>query len=184
MQKIATIFDRDWNGNRAVVDEYVVDPEVLRFATATEKLNGTNVRLTVRNHFLVRLEKRRNPDKLQTARGISEPWYVDADEFDPQDKFIWEAARNTDLAAIPDGEWSGEALGPKIQGNPLGLERHIVVLFSCGQAPVFENVPTTFAELKSWLPQQQSRYGTGPIEGIVWHCSDGTMLKIKARDFK
>jgi hypothetical protein len=184
MEKIPTTFERDWAGNRGVIDLLVVDPAKLATAVATEKLDGTNVRLTVRNHVLVRVEKRRNPDKQQKAQGITEPWYVDADETSSDDRYIWEAARNTDLTAVPDGEWSGEAIGPRIQGNPLKLEKHVVVLFSLGRAPVLERVPTTFEELKSWLPQQQSKVGSGPIEGIVWHCGDGAMMKIKTKDFK
>lgn len=184
MKKIKTIFERDWNGDKRVIDKYVIDPSVLSGAIATEKLDGTNVRLTIRNHTLVRLEKRRNPDKIQKAKGIEEPWYVDADEFGPSDKYMFEAARSVDLKDIEDGEWSGEALGPSIQGNPLGLEKHIVVLFSCGQAPVFENVPITYEELKAWLPAQKSKYGTGGIEGIVWHTPSGEMFKIKVKDFQ
>ena len=185
MQKIPTIFERDWDSNRGVIDKYVVDPELFLIATATEKIDGTNVRLTVRNHTLVRLEKRRNPDKMQKAKGIEEPWYVDADEYSPEDKWIYDAARNTDLSQIEDGEWSGEAVGVNIQGNPLNLDKNIVMLFSLGQAPVFEDVPTTFNELKEWLPKQKSKYGKDcGIEGIVWHCSDGSMMKIKTKDFK
>jgi hypothetical protein len=186
MRKILTIFDRDWEGKRGVINKYIdgFSPSVLENATATEKLDGTNVRLTVRKHTLVRLEKRRNPDKIQKAKGIEEPWYKDADEYDPQDKHIWDAARNTDLSTVPDGEWSGEALGADIQGNPLGAVTNRVVLFSLGAAPIFDSVPTDYDGLKAWLPQQQSKYGTGQIEGIVWHCSNGDMYKIKLKDFK
>lgn len=186
MKKIKTIFKRDWEGNRQILPEFVdgVDASVLNGAVATEKLDGTNVRLTVRNAILVRLEKRRNPDKMQKAKGIEEPWYVDADEYSPEDKYMWEAVRNTDLSAIPDGEWSGEVLGKNVQGNPLNLEGHTVVLFSCGKAPVFENVPTSFEELKAWLPLQKSKFGNDcDIEGIVWHCPNGDMYKIKCKDF-
>lgn len=184
MQKIPTIFERDWEGSRGVTNKLVVDPEKFSIATATEKLDGTNVRVTVRNHVAVRLEKRRNPDKIQKVKGIKDPWYVDADMFDNQDKWMYDALKNTDLSEIPDGEWSGEAIGTNIQGNPLGLDKNIIVFFSLGQAPVLENVPTTFDELKEWLPKAKSAYGTGFMEGIVWHCSDGTMMKIKAKDFK
>lgn len=184
MKKILTIFERDWEGKRGVIDKYVIDPEKFLIAEATEKLDGTNVRVTLRNHTAVRLEKRRNPDKIQKAKGITEPWYVDADEYDTQDKWIYDALRNTDLAELPDGEWSGEAIGVNIQGNPLQLDKNIIVFFSLGQAPIIENVPTTFNKLREWLPQQESHYGKGKIEGIVWHCSDGTMMKIKAKDFK
>lgn len=183
MKKIPTIFQRNWDGNRGVVNQFAVNYP-FNEATPTEKIDGTNVRLTVRNHMLVRLEKRRNPKKTQKAQGIEEPWYVDADEFDPGDKFLFEAARNTDLSSIPDGEWSGEAVGPKIQGNPLSLESHTVCLFSRGGAPILKDAPHTFDELKEWLPKQNSMFGNGRIEGIVWHHPTAGMCKIKAKDFK
>jgi len=188
MRKIKTIFDRNWEGNRGVIPKYINDDvkEELLYCEATEKLDGTNVRLTVRNHQLVRLEKRMNPTKRQKAQGIEEPWYIDADEYSPNDKYIWEAARNTDLINIDDGEWSGEAVGIKIQGNPLNLTEHKVCLFSCGKAPKFKNVPTTFEELKEWLPKQKSKYGNDCfIEGIVWwNPSNEPIYKIKNKDFK
>lgn len=186
MKKIQTIFERNWDGDGKILNQYVEDlnPKGLLTAKATEKLDGQNVRVTVRNHTWVRLEKRRNPDKIQKHKGIAEPWYVDATDGDPQDKYMFEALRNTDLSSIPDGEWSGECLGLNVQGNPLKLTKNIIVFFSLGQAPVFENVPITFEELKTWLPVQKSKLGNdAPIEGIVWHCSDGSMFKIKVKDF-
>lgn len=184
MQKIPTIFERDWEGKRGVIDKLVVNPEKFLNSNATEKVDGSNVRVTVRNHTAVRLEKRRNPDKIQKHKGITEPWYVDAFEAEPADKWLYDALKNTNLSDIEDGEWSGEAIGTNIQGNPLNLDKNIIVFFSLGQAPVFENVPTTFQELKEWLPKQKSAYGDGFIEGIVWHCKDGSMMKIKTKDFK
>jgi len=184
MKKIKTIFDRDWEGNRKVVDKYVIDPELFYIATATEKLDGTNVRITVRNHTPVRLEKRRNPDKLQKAKGIEYPWYVDADQYGPEDKYIWDALAHTNLSDIPDGEWSGEAVGVNIQGNPLNLTENKIIFFTLGQCPEFDNVPTDFEGLSKWLPNQKSKVGNNcGIEGIVWHCSDGSMMKIKTKDF-
>ena len=184
MKKIATIFDRDWDGDKTVIDKYAIDPEIFNYTTATEKLDGMNVRVTIRNSQYVRLEKRRNPDKTQKQRGITEPWYKDADEYDKGDQWLFDALRNSELEKLPDGEWSGEALGPNIQGNPLNLETNRIVFFSLNQAPVFENVPTTWSELKDWLPLQKSKYGKNcGIEGIVWHLPDGSMFKIKTKDF-
>lgn len=184
MKKILTIFDRDWDGDKTVVDKLCVDFDFAS-ATATEKLDGMNVRLTVRNRTLVRVEKRRNPDKAQKHAGIQDPWYVDADEYAKEDAYLYEASLNTDLSDIPDGEWSGEALGPKIQGNPLNLESHRVVLFSCGKAPVLSDVPTSYGDLRDWLKQAKSIYGNDcGIEGIVWHGKDGSMVKIKTKDFE
>ena len=157
---------------------------MLKDAKATEKLDGTNVRVTVRNHTVVRIEKRRNPDKIQKHKGIEEPWYIDASQ-STEDKWINDAVANTDFSTIPDGEWSGEIIGKNIQGNPLNLENNRVVFFSLGQAPVFENAPTDYEGLKNWLPIQKSKYGNNcGIEGIIWHCPNGDMYKIKVKDFK
>lgn len=88
------------------------------------------------------------------------------------------------MSDVPDGEWSGEALGPKIQGNPLNLEEHTVCLFSLGYAPVIKNAPYDYDELERWLPLYKSAFGKGGIEGIVWHHPEAGMVKIKAKDFK
>ena len=185
MKKIKTMFDRDWEGNRGVIDKSVVDSILFLSAKATEKLDGTNVRVTIRNGVSVRLEKRRNPDKIQKHKGIKEPWYIDTDVNDQQDKWIYDALKNTDLSELPEGEFSGEALGKNVQGNPLKLEDNRIVFFTLDQAPVFEDVPITFNELKEWLPKQKSKYGNDcGIEGIVWHLSNGEMYKIKVKDFK
>lgn len=183
MHKIPTIFERNWEGDKTVADKLAVDFDFSQ-AVATEKLDGMNVRATIRSGSVVRLEKRRNPDKAQKAKGIVDPWYVDADEQDPGDKHLFNALRNTALDGLPDGEWSGEAIGRNIQGNPLNLENDRIVFFSLKQAPIFEDVPTSYAELKEWLPKQRSKYGNEcGIEGIVWHGKDGKMCKIKVRDF-
>lgn len=184
MRKIKTIFDRDWTGNKKVINKPLIDLELLKNAVATEKLDGTNVRLTVRNHTLVRLEKRCNPSKIQKVKGIEEPWYTEAYESEPNDRYMWEAAKNTDLSDAPDGEWSGEVLGPKVQGNPLNLEKHIIALFSLGKVPSFDDVPLDYEGLKAWIPRQKSKYGKDcNIEGIVWHLPNGDMYKIKCKDF-
>ena len=78
MEKIPTIFDRNWDGNRKVNEKLVVLEFDFENAIATEKLDGTNVRITVRNHTVVRVEKRKNPSKIQKQKGIKDPWYIDA----------------------------------------------------------------------------------------------------------
>lgn len=184
MRKIPTIFKRDEFNGGHITRAYFVDPAMFIGAKATEKLDGTNIRVTVRNHIVVRVEKRRNPSKLEKAKGIIEPWYTDASD-SSEDKYIMESVKNTDFSSVPDGEWSGEALGLNIQGNELKLETNRVLFFTLDQAPVFNDVPTTYEELSEWLPNQKSKYGNDcGIEGIVWHCADGSMMKIKTKDFK
>ena len=66
----------------------------------------------------------------------------------------------------------------------MNLDKNTVLFFSLGQAPVFEDVPTSYAELKEWLPLKKSKFGNDcGIEGIVWHCPNGEMYKIKVKDF-
>jgi hypothetical protein len=183
MEKIPTLFERDDRFH--VVDRpraecaWVFDGE----GTGTEKLDGTNVRLTVRSGQVVRVEKRRNPSKVQKQQGIVDGWYVDTDEFSAEDKWILEAARNTDVSAWGDGEHSCEALGPRIQGNQLGLDRHMCVPFNL-EVPVFDGVPRTYAGLRAYLAALDSRFAPGHLaEGIVFHHPDGRRAKIKRKDF-
>ena len=187
MKKIQTIFKRDFEGNRKVVNEYIdgsYTKHLLQSAIATEKLDGMNVRITVRSNIVVRAEKRRNPSNIQKKDfGMVDPWYVDACQDDPNDKYIFDGIANTDFSEIKDGEWSGELIGKNIQGNPLQLEKNFIVFFSLGQAPVFSDCPITYEGLKDWLKKTPSKIGTGIIEGIVWKCNNGQMLKIKGKDF-
>jgi len=73
-------------------------------AIASEKLDGVNIRLTIRRGHVVRIEKRRNPSKDQKKIGIVNPWYVDASSNASKDNWIFDAVANTDLAIVPDGE--------------------------------------------------------------------------------
>jgi hypothetical protein len=72
-------------------------------------------------------------------QGIVDGWYVDADEYGKEDKWIFTAVKETDITGWPDGEHSAEALGPSIQGNPLGLARHVCAPFNI-EIPVYDTV--------------------------------------------
>lgn len=214
MNKIPTLFGRfndsyEQEGTiLPLLDLYaqrLLGPEPFSFGgegatvVATEKLDGTNVRVTVRNHMVMRIEKRRNPSKKQKRIGIIDPWYTDVQIDDPADEHIRRAVAHTHMDSVPDGEWCGEAIGPKIQGNPLGLETPRVVFFTLGEAPVLEDVPAYktaegytavniedfFYDLKKYLKTAETRmqFGTGYMEGIVWHLPDGRMVKLKRKDF-
>jgi hypothetical protein len=183
MEKIPTIFDRgdDFKvTNRPRQGcEWVFAGE----GTATEKLDGTNIRITVRAGQVVRVEKRRNPSKVQKQQGIIDGWYVDADEYGKEDKWIWEAVRGTDVTGWPDGEHSAEALGPSIQGNLLGLSKHLCVPFNL-EVPTYEDVPRTYDGIREFLATMDSKFSPGHLaEGIVFHHPDGRRAKIKRKDF-
>ena len=183
MEKIPTLFERDDRFH--VVDKpraecsWVFEGQ----GVGTEKLDGTNVRLTVRSGHLVRVEKRRNPTKAQKQQGIVDGWYADADEYSPQDKWIIAAARATDVSGWPDGEHPCEAMGQSIQGNPLGMDSVMCVPFNM-TIPSYEDVPRTFEELRAYLADLDSRFAPGHLaEAIVFHHADGRRAKIKRKDF-
>lgn len=91
--------------------------------------------------------------------------------------------RGTDVTGWPDGEHSVEALGPSIQGNPLGLTRHLCVPFNL-KIPAYDEVPRTYDGLKRFLAALDSRFAPGHLaEGIVFHHPDGRRAKIKRKDF-
>jgi hypothetical protein len=183
MEKIPTLFERD--DRYRVVDRPRADCDwVFRGeGVPTEKLDGSNVRLTIRSGLMVRVEKRRNPSKLQKQQGIIDGWYADADEFAAEDKWLLAAARSTDVSDWPDGEHPCEALGPRIQGNPLNLDAPLCVPFNL-QVPMYEAAPRSYSELQIFLTTLDSRFAPGHLaEGIVFHHPDGRRAKIKRKDF-
>lgn len=179
MQKIPTIFVRDTERPQFVTRtvtpgcEWVLAGEGI----ATRKFDGTNVRVTIVDGKLQLVEKRRNPTREEKALG-AEPDYVVAEPDDPSNKHIMTAVNATDFTFWPNGAWSCEALGPKIQGGADGLPASLI----CFSRPSFvhtmrlHNVPHDFDGLSEYLK-------TAGIEGIVWHYDAGRMAKIKARDF-
>jgi len=183
MEKIPTLFER--GPDFRVVDrpraecQWVLEGE----GTPTEKLDGMNVRLTVRQGRVVRVEKRRNPSRIQKQQGIIDGWYVDADENGREDRWIFEAVRGTNVAGWPDGEHPCEALGPNIQGNPLGLAANLCVPFN-RSAPVLDGVPRSYEGLRDFLLAADSLFSPGHrAEGIVFHHPDGRRAKIKGKDY-
>jgi hypothetical protein len=76
-----------------------------------------------------------------------------------------------------------ELVGPKVQANPYRIGSHqlwphgsVVLSADPGGPAVVAAAPRSFGELRDWLASHV-------IEGIVWHHSDGRMVKIKRRDF-
>lgn len=88
----------------------------------------------------------------------------------PEDRWHIEGWRNTS-EVLPNGTY--ELIGPSVNGNPEKLDQHC---FRKHGDIVYENVPRTFEELKSWLADKN-------IEGVVFHHPDGRMAKIKKKDF-
>lgn len=70
-----------------------------------------------------------------------------------------------------------ELIGTNINGNPYGLgsKKHPVhVLVPHGTLQVRNAPPVEYQQLYSWFQECHE----GCVEGIVWHCNDGTLIKV------
>ncbi|XP_043944361.1 uncharacterized protein C12orf29 homolog [Protopterus annectens] len=74
-------------------------------------------------------------------------------------------------------EQTVELIGTNVNANPysLGSKKHpIHLLVSHGTIPVQNPPALNQKDLISWFQESKE----GEIEGIVWHCTDGTLVKI------
>ncbi len=174
MKKIISLFKRDYEGTRQVINEIVPGAEwvVNGEGVSTRKYDGTCC--MVKDGVLYK--------RYDAKNGKTPPeGFIPAQDPDPVTGHwpgwmrvgggpsdIWH--REAFTSDLPDGTY--ELCGPKIQGNPEKFAKH--VLIPHGKEIV--DAPRTYDELKEWL----SKAG---IEGVVWHHEDGRMVKIKAKDF-
>ena len=176
MQKIISLFQRNYDGDRQVRDEvtpgaeWVIDGE----GTATRKWDGTCCMIKD-----CELYKR-----YDAKNGKTPPeGFVPAQEPDPitghwpgwlkvgegKDD-IWFRDGLANSGKPIDGTY--ELVGPKINSNRDKWDTHYLVKHGASQL----EAPRTFEKLKAWFAEQN-------IEGIVWHHPDGRMVKIKKKDF-
>lgn len=178
MRKIPTVFRRDPERMSRVLDTphedclWVLDGE----GTPTRKYDGTCVMLDESGDWWARREVKRDKAPPPNFR---------AEETDPntgktvgwepidQSAFAKAFATVTGVDELEPGTY--ELCGPKVNGNPEGLDTHRLI--SHANAEVLTDVPRTFEALREYLADF-------PHEGIVWHHPDGRMAKLKVRDFR
>ena len=120
---------------------------------AVEKLDGTNVKLLTQNGRLIALQNRLNViDPLQILKGKT--FIIEG---------IFRAIGKGYVA--PDGEQAGEVLGPKLQGNPYGLNVHEWYPFEKAVSALayrsFHEHERTFENWSTWFREWLvSRYHT------------------------
>lgn len=178
MNKIPTIFERDWDGDRSrVLDKPAAGCDWV-FAgegTATRKLDGTCCR--IRNGKLYkRHEVRPNrtaPDGFEPVAtddetGKTVGWVPVGDG--PEDRWHREAFQLAFKDELVDGTY--ELIGPKVQGNPeRGLD-HVLVPHTVAKLALADPPERTYPAIRDWLAAHD-------MEGIVFHHPDGRMAKIK-----
>jgi hypothetical protein len=182
MQKIISLFQRNYDGDRLVRDEVVPGAEwvLAGDGRATRKLDGTCCLVRdgkLYKRYEVKQGKQTPPNfeaasDLDENTGRQQGWVPVGDG--PEDRWHregWAAECAKFDGVLPDGTY--ELVGPNVQGNPEGLSE--LRLLPHGGI-LLNDVPRNYDGLKEHL----ARYD---IEGIVWHHPDGRMVKIKAKDF-
>ncbi len=195
MQKIQSLFKRDYQGTRLIYDELVSGTEWVAAGegVATLKVDGTSC--MVHDGKLYKRYDRRLSDQAvkRKKKGYDGPWELTDYKAAPAN---WQAAEeNADpntghwpgwlpISDTPDDKWHQEAfdpslsdgtyelVGPKVQRNLYNLQQH--QLWRHGSETI--ESPRTFDELKEWFQNHV-------VEGVVWHHPDGRMVKIKRKDF-
>jgi hypothetical protein len=180
VKKIPTIFERDWSGDRSRVVNVPHKDCGWVFAgegRATRKIDSTSC--LVRGDKLFKRRELREgdatPDNFEFADQDEETgkrvgWVPVGDG--PEDK--WHRFAFDPLLTFEDGTY--ELIGPKIQGNPEGQERHVLAKHTDATLWLDPQPPRDFDGLRAWMENKD-------VEGIVWHHPDGRMGKLKLRDF-
>jgi hypothetical protein len=181
MQKIISLFQRNYDGDRLVRNEVTPGAEwVLNGeGVATRKWDGTCCMIKD-GELYKRYDAKRGKTPPNGFIPAQDPdpvtghwpgWLKVGDG--PDDKWFregWENTRTWNGKPLIDGTY--ELIGPKVNGNKEEVIQHQLVLH--GDTNIF--APRSFDELKVWLADLE-------MEGIVWHHPDGRMVKIKKKDF-
>ena len=189
MQKIPSLFCRNYDGDRLVRDEFVHDSlwVVDGYGDATVKLDGTAC-MVLGGALFKRYDRKRNrkTGEFKDAPAGWVPceaapnehtghwpgWIPVGDE--PESRWH-RAAFDYENGAFDDGTY--EAVGLHFNGNPYKLDHDCLIRHGVpidGQHPFPE---ATFEGVRAWCEDRPW------AEGIVWHHQDGRMVKIKRRDF-
>lgn len=184
MQKIISLFQRNYDGDRLVRDEIVPGAEWVAAGEgiATHKLDGTCCLIRERRLYK-RYDAKHGKTPPEGFMAAQEPdpvtghwpgWLLVGD--DPGDRWHREAMEHWLASGLPIEDGTYELLGPKIQGNPENWPRHGLVNHRGVGRVLDPQPPRDYAGIRAYLDGRD-------IEGIVWHHPDGRMVKIKGKDF-
>lgn len=189
MKKIPSLFKRDYEGTRLVYNELVPSTEWVQNyeGIPTRKWDGTSCLIT-EGRLYKRYELKggkTTPEGFVPAQdadpvtGDTPGWVPVGDG--PEDK--WHRSAFAELNQVPSDPWTYELIGPRIQKNPHGLSKHL--LMPHGKEDLIGLPGRDFDSIKTYF---ESCYAIGNyIEGIVWWRDpddvDCEKVKIKAKDF-
>jgi hypothetical protein len=194
MKKLESPFVR-----KEIDGNYIVTPEITEGfnwvfegkedeVLATEKLDGTDVSIIIENGQITRIFNRTNNIPF----------------FNKGSKHITEAVLNSferGYCDFIDGQYFGEVIGPKVNGNPYKLETHLWIPFLtyCRDHLAYKSwhkYPKDFESISKWISIPISEGGIFSLflrkrgieakpEGIVFHnLKTGQMAKLRLDMFK
>jgi hypothetical protein len=177
MKKIISLFKRDYEGTRQVIDEIVEGAEWVGAGegVATRKYDGTCCMVEGGALFKrYEVKKGKTPPEgfipagdIDPNTGKQQGWVIVG--YGPEDKWHREAFKQ--LEPLLPGTY--ELCGPKVQKNPEGFDKHTLIAHADAERL---EAPRDYEGLRAYFTKSD-------IEGIVWHHSDGRMVKIKGKDF-
>lgn len=182
MQKIISLFQRNYDGDRLVRNEIVPGAEwvIAGEGVATVKWDGTCCMVddgVLYKRYDAKQGKTPPTDfkAAQPPDPITGHWpgWIPVRPDDPASRWHCEAVQPDGPANCGLLNGTYELVGPKVQGNPYKLAAHM--LYPHG-ADVITNAPRDFDGLKEY-------FSYTPFEGIVWWHPDGRMVKVKRKDF-
>ena len=184
MKKLSTLFKKDPNDLGKVINE--INPKndwVYERGMPTRKWDGTSCAV-IDGELYKRYDAKINgktgkrkpvPNGAIPCQDPDEttghwPHWIKCDRNNPQDRYHFEGFDN--MTPLYDGTY--ELCGPKIQGNPEGFSKH-VLLSHGGLTLRIEDL--SFDGIKKYLKENN-------LEGIVFHEKVGDrMCKIRKSDF-
>lgn len=186
MPKLYSPFVRkEINGKYIVVNEIAEGYEWVftdESVMAIEKLNGTNVSINIQNGVITGIWNRTNRIPL-----FNKPY-----------KFISEgilnAYENGYIDMLLDGQYFGELIGTKLQGDPYNVKGHLWIPFKTYaqkhlRYKCWGKYPKTFESISEWFKELMPLYNIrkgfkeGFVEGIVFTHPDGRMAKLRCDMF-
>lgn len=189
MKKIISLFQRNYNSDRLVRNEVTPGAEwvINGEGVPTRKVDGTSC-LIKEGELYKRYDSKKGrtppigfipaqdpdpvtghwPGWLKVGTGNEDKWHNEG----------YQNIKSLNNGVILDGTY--ELVGPKVQGNPENYDRHMLLRHDSLVLVGDIKLARDFESIKNYLEEKnKSSY----FEGIVFHHSDGRMVKIKAKDF-
>ena len=186
MEKIECPFIRKIvNGNYIVTSEIVEGMEWVfndESVMAIEKLHGTNVSIVIEEGTVTQVYNR--TERIPFINK-GKKWLIEG---------ILNSKERGYLEFLGDGQFFGELIGPKVNGNPYKLKEHLWIPFStfCQKHLRYKSwgkYPKDFNTISEWFKELIPLYSSmvqgeegrknGFVEGIVFTHPDGRMAKLR-----